>query len=66
MSSNGRNDGFRMLDDFVCEAMHNLDVPRASEQAQGRNESMRVIEELSFEATSKKSPEPVEERKNAS
>ena len=59
MSNNGKNEGFRVLDDFVCEAMHGPDVPRADEQHRGRNEGMQVVQELAFEAPG---GEPVQER----
>src|SRR5437763_1530938 len=52
MSNQGKNEGIRVLDDFVCEAIHGPDVPRADEQHRGRNEGMQVVEELAFEVSS--------------
>jgi hypothetical protein len=52
MSNTGKNEGFRVLDDFVCEAVHGPDVPRADEQHRGRNEGMQVVQELAFEGSS--------------
>src|SRR5438046_2886908 len=49
MGKRAENEGFRMLDDFVCEAIHAADVPRADDRHQGQNEGMRVVEELVFD-----------------
>ncbi len=54
MSDKGRNDGFRVLDDFVCEAIHSPGVPLANEQHQGHNAGSLVVEELSFDASAEK------------
>jgi hypothetical protein len=54
MNHKGRNDGFRVLDDFVCEAIHSPDVLLADEQHKGQNAGSRVVEELSFDASGDK------------
>ena len=51
MAAQGRNEGFHVLDEFVCEAIHASSVPLASPTNQGRNEGMSVVEELVFEAS---------------
>src|SRR5262249_51069381 len=55
MAAQGRNEGFYVLDEFVCEAIHAPSVPRASPANQGRNEGMSVVEELLFDAGQGKS-----------
>ena len=46
MANPGQNQGFRVLDEFVCEAIHPPTVPQADQTKQGQNEGMRVIQEL--------------------
>lgn len=46
MAAQGRNEGFHVLDDFVCEAFHAPSVPLASPTNPGRNERISVVEEL--------------------
>jgi RNA polymerase sigma factor (sigma-70 family) len=46
MAAQGRNQGFHVLDDFVCEAIHAPSVPLANPTNQGGNEGMSVVEEL--------------------
>jgi|SRR5665213_341153 len=46
MANQGQNEGFRVLDDFVCEALHDPAAPRITLSAQGQNEGMRVVEEF--------------------
>jgi hypothetical protein len=55
MAKQGQNEGVRVLDDFVCEAIQDAAVPRADERHQGRNEGMRVVEELVFEIVAERS-----------
>lgn len=50
MAAQGRNEGFHVLDEFVCEAIHAPTVPLANPANQGQNEGMSVAEELVFEA----------------
>lgn len=50
MAAQGRNKGFHMLDEFVCEAIHDPSVPRANPANPGRNEGMSVSGERLFEA----------------
>jgi hypothetical protein len=50
MAAQGQNKGFHVLDEFVCEAVHDASVPLANRANQGRNEGMSVVEELLFEA----------------
>lgn len=52
MANPGDNEGFHVLDDFVCNAIHAPSVPLANPANQGRNEGMSVIEEVIFEASS--------------
>ena len=46
MAAQGRNEGFHVLDEFVCEAIHSPAFPLANPANQGRNEGMCVVEEL--------------------
>lgn len=46
MAAQGRNEGFHVLDDFVCEAIHAPSVSLAKPTNQGQNEGMSVVEEL--------------------
>ena len=48
MAERAENEGFRVLDDFVCDAIHAPGIPQADPRKQGRNEGIRVIEELVF------------------
>jgi hypothetical protein len=50
MAAQGRNKGFHVLEEFVCEAIHAPSVPLANPANQGKNEGMSVVEELVFEA----------------
>jgi hypothetical protein len=50
MAAQGQNKGFHVLDEFVCEAIHDPSIPLANPVHQGRNEGLSVIEELLFEA----------------
>src|SRR5438067_12683960 len=61
MANPGHNEGFHVLDDFVCEAIHAPSVPRANPANQGRNEGMSVIEELLFEAGKAPTSEDMED-----
>ncbi len=60
MAAQGRNEGFHVLDEFVCEAIHAPSVPLANPAKQGRNEGMCVVEKLLLqvdrEATSQSEP----------
>jgi len=49
MAAQGRNEGFHVLDEFVCEAIHAPSVPLANPANQGQNDGMLVVEELVFE-----------------
>jgi hypothetical protein len=53
MASRGQNEGFEMLDDFVCEAIHAPGIPMADPSKQGENEGFDVVEELVFDAEGK-------------
>ena len=57
MANPGRNEGFHVLEDFVCEAIHEPSVPLANPASQGRNEGMTVVEELVFDASRAKKTE---------
>ena len=45
MSNRGQTEGLRVLDDFVCEAIHAPDVPQSPLNKRGQNEGVRVIAE---------------------
>lgn len=49
MAARGQNEGFHILDELVCEAIHAPSVPLANPHNQGQNEGMSVVEELVFE-----------------
>jgi hypothetical protein len=48
MSTQGQNEGFRVLDDFVCEAIPNPAVPQAPRDRRGQNAGAQVLSELVF------------------
>jgi hypothetical protein len=61
----GRNEGFRILDEFVCQAIPDpAALPTGGAgpvSSQGVNEGMLVLEELTFDATRQlPAPEPVD------
>jgi hypothetical protein len=51
MASQGHNEGFRVMDDFACEAIHAPAVPQADPSKQGQNEGVQVIQELVVDAS---------------
>src|SRR5437660_1605254 len=48
MAKRAENEGFRVLDDFVCDAILQPGIPQADPRKQGKNEGVRVIGELVF------------------
>ena len=56
MANPGHNEGFHVLDDFVCEAIHDPAVPLANPANQGQNEGMSVIEEVVFDTPRESKP----------
>jgi hypothetical protein len=50
MAAQGHNQGFHVLDEFVCDAIPEPSIPLATPLNQGRNEGMSVVEELLLEA----------------
>jgi hypothetical protein len=44
------HEGFRMLDDFICDAIHEPGVSQADPKKQGKNEGIQVLKELTFGA----------------
>lgn len=46
MANSGQNEGFRVLDDFACEAIRDPSFPPASPARQGQNEGARMSQEL--------------------
>ncbi len=52
MATRAENEGFRMLDEFVTDAILEPGVPRADPQKPGKNEGIQVIEELVFQGSS--------------
>jgi len=56
MANPGHNEGFHVLDEFVCEAIHAPSIPLANPAKQGQNEGMSVIEEVVFDASKESQP----------
>ncbi|MGL6075945.1 MAG: hypothetical protein ACRC8S_17445 [Fimbriiglobus sp.] len=52
MATQGRNEGFSVLDDFVCEAILASSIPVASPTKQGQNSGMNIVEEVTVTPTS--------------
>jgi hypothetical protein len=50
MAGSAENEGFRVLDDFVCNAILAPQVPPADPKKHGKNEGLRIVEELVIEA----------------
>jgi hypothetical protein len=48
--SSGRNDGFRVLDEFICDAVPASGMPASSSCGRGKNAGMQVTQELTFQA----------------
>ncbi len=48
MANRAENEGFRLLDDFVCDAIHAAGITQADPKKQGKNEGIRVNGELVF------------------
>ena len=46
MSNIGMNEGFRILDEFVCQTMYADVVPKTAEQHFGRNEGFELSKNL--------------------
>jgi hypothetical protein len=57
MGNRGKPEGFRVLDDFVCEAIHDPAVPQAPPNKRGQTEGVRVLEELSLDTPQVPGPE---------
>jgi hypothetical protein len=53
MATPGSNAGVHVLDDFVCEAIHDPAIPVAKPNSQGTNEGMSVVAELVFDASNR-------------
>jgi len=60
----GRNNGFHVLDDFVCEAIQGPDLPAANLDNHGQNAGMAVIEEVLLEAGNQPASELTSEPKS--
>src|ERR1700722_16680941 len=65
MAKPGHNEGFHVLDDFVCEAIHDPSVPLANPAHQGRNEGMSVLEEVVFDTARESKPSDKERIQNS-
>lgn len=52
MAASAENEGFRVLEDFPCNAILAPKVPPADPNRQGRNEGLRLVEELVIDAGS--------------
>lgn len=48
MRKSGQNEGFNVLDDFVCEAIHDSVVPQTLPIKQGQNEGGTILEDLAL------------------
>jgi hypothetical protein len=48
MGKRGENEGFHVLDDFVCEAIHAPGVPQTPPMKRSQNEGGTVLEEIAF------------------
>jgi anti-sigma B factor antagonist len=46
MAKSGQNEGCRVLDDFVCEALADPAVPKAAPTSRGRNEGMQLLQSV--------------------
>ena len=46
MSNQGQNEGVRVLDDFECEAIHELVIPPGIPCKQALSEGIQVLQEL--------------------
>lgn len=63
MANPARSQGIHVLDDFVCEAIHDPSITLAHPSKQGRNEGMSAIEEVVLDVGKEpisKLPEAVE------
>jgi catechol 2,3-dioxygenase-like lactoylglutathione lyase family enzyme len=45
MDKQGQNEGFRVLEEFVCEAIHNPRVPPSPSNKRSQEEGVRMLEE---------------------
>jgi hypothetical protein len=52
MGKRAENEGFRMLDDFICEAIHDPAMRLAKPENRGRNAGMSVVKEIVFDGLS--------------
>jgi hypothetical protein len=52
MANRGQNEGIRIVDDFVCQAIHEPSVPRADPASRARSEGVHVIDEFVVHAGS--------------
>lgn len=57
MAGPAENEGFRVLDDFVCNAIHASEMPQAAPTKSGKNEGMHLVEESVFEGRSQSKEE---------
>jgi hypothetical protein len=48
MAAQGHNEGFSVLDDFVCEGIPATLVPAANPTKLGQNSGMTVVDEQTF------------------
>ena len=56
MSNRASNEGFRMLDDFVCEAIQVPGALNSEGMGRGRNEGAKLVEEVVLEPGSPQMP----------
>lgn len=48
MEKRGHNEGFRVLDDFVCQAINDPNIPPSPPDKRGRNEGVHMTEDRSL------------------
>ncbi len=49
MADAAQNEGFHVMDDFVCQAIYDPSLPLANPANQGRNEGIAVGAEITFD-----------------
>src|SRR4051794_24925386 len=56
-AASGRNEGFHILEEFVCEAIPDASLAQTDSRSRGQNEGVRVIGELVHDCSSQASAE---------
>jgi hypothetical protein len=63
MKKRAENEGFRILDDFVCDAIPDPSLTPAKPAHQGQNEGMSVVTEIVFDLSKEVTSEDSESDK---